>query len=126
MKFAINNKVFDTENIFSISEISSDTIGHIYHKFTINFFHRKEEDVEIYSGTYYDGEKYSSIGKRRNRKCVTDDCISNNTTGTLQDCESSPIYKETLQEITELREELIEFWDKGRSTLKQFTIGDLF
>jgi hypothetical protein len=117
MKIAINGDIVDTEDIYKITKILSDTNGSIHHSFVIYLFNKKNITITIDTTCYNLGGFNSMIGDRRLSLEQGDDL-------SLEFLQQTPEYQESLGRITKFRDSLIDIWSQNQSQIPQFNLNE--
>lgn len=118
MLISVLGNLINTTDIYRITPITTDEDRHIYHRFTIHFFNQKSMDIELYAQIYNGGDDYVVLYPM--------DCDPNDLRQyiphqalTQQQIEQSQQYQTTLQQITNLYNELVKLWSNYQPTIPQ-------
>lgn len=118
MKLIVAGNLIDTELIYLITPISSNTYSNIYFRFKIRFLNRTEMLFKLYSGCYLSGT-FMVIRKADGTE------TSDHKNGSLERIETSNEYIANLKKITELRKELIKYWSNNQSSIPKLELDNL-
>jgi len=124
MLISLEGNIIDTEDIYGISEIQSKEESFFNHSFTINFFNKKKmkvtHDIPIYISSNINCAFVEIKGIiQEDYKILTRDAA-------IEKIRNSEIYKQSLVEINNLKNQIVDYWNKYKLDIPMLELDKSF